>query len=113
MIDEKYQTEKLVKPITSKDELDIPVDQTVELVTYFTPSKPGRYMIRGVATYAGKRTSPKATVLNVMAAPTNYTPYIIAAVVVVIVAVYWLTQKGEDGRTRRFKKIWGDYLQIK
>jgi len=113
LIDEKYQTEKLVKAFSSDESRDVPVGQSAELSTYFTPSTSGRYMIQGSVTYAGKKTQAKSTVLNVLERPTNYLPYIIAVAIVVVGIVYWLTKKGEDGRTRRFRRIWGDYLQIK
>ncbi len=113
LVDEKYKTEKLVKAFTSSESLDIPVGGEVELTSYFTPSTAGRYNIRAVVTYSGKKTPAKATILNVLPTPTNYTPYILAGVVLIIALVVYLARKGEDGRTRRFKKIWGDYLQIK
>ena len=111
LIDEKYQTEKLVKTVESEP-LDVAVGESIDLSTYFTPEKDGRYRIRGVIMYSGKQTSAKESVLNVNPRPANYTPYYITIGVLVILIVYYLTRKGEDGRTRRFKKIWGDYLKI-
>ncbi|MBD3389231.1 MAG: hypothetical protein GF416_09060 [Candidatus Altiarchaeales archaeon] len=113
MIDDRYETENLVKPVEGAETLDVPVGQTVELVAYFTPPKAGRYKIYGAVSYEDKKTKPKSTILNVLQAPKDYTLYIVGAVVVVLVALFWLTRRGEDGRTRRFKRIWGDYLQIK
>jgi len=113
MIDERYQTEKLVKTFTSEENLDVPVGQTIDLVAYFTPSTAGRYNIQGTVTYAAKKTPPKTTILNVIERPTNYMPYLIVAAIVVVLFLYWLTKRDEDSKTRRFRKIWGDYLEIK
>ena len=112
LIDENYKTEKLVKTMES-DTLDVPVSSQADLTTYFTPEKPGRYILRGQVIYSGKKTPPKETIVNVLTKPTNYTPYYIAIAVLVILIIYYLTRRAEDGRTRRFKKIWGDYLKIK
>lgn len=111
--DDKYQTEKLVKQFESKDVLDIPVKQSAEFTGYFTPSEPGRYVIYGYLTYGGKKTGAKSTVLNVYGNPRDYTWHILALVIVGIISLLWLTKREGDGKTRKFKKIWGDYLQIK
>jgi len=113
LIDETYQTEKLVKAYPSDETLNIPVGEKTELTAYFTPNAPGRYNLQGTVIYSGKKTTPKATILNVIGAKTNYLPYIITLVVIVIGLAYWLSKRGEDDRTRRFKTIWGDYLGLK
>ncbi|MFH0861712.1 MAG: hypothetical protein V1875_01660 [Candidatus Altiarchaeota archaeon] len=113
MIDETYQTEKLVKTMVGEESMNIATGQTAELTAYFSPTDPGRYTIQGTVSYQGKKTLPKATVLNVLEQPKNYLPYILAATIVIIGVIYWLTKKGEDGKVSRFKKIWGNYLEIK
>jgi hypothetical protein len=113
LIDEEYKTQKLVKVFQGDETLNVPVGETIDLSAYFIPSTPGRYLIEGVVIYGGKKTQPKSTILNVIGRPANYLPYILVTLVLVLGVVYWLTKKGEDGRTRRFRKIWGDYLQLK
>lgn len=113
LIDEQFQTEKLVKTFQSDETLSIPVGGTIVLTSYYTPTKAGRYTISGALAYSGKKTMAKATILNVIERPVDYRPHIAIAVIIILGGVYWLTRKGEDGRTRRFKKIWGNYLEIK
>jgi len=112
LIDEKYGTEKLMKTFES-DSLNVPIGQEITLSSYFTPQQEGRYRMTGYITYSGKNTPPKDTILNVLAKPTNYLPYIIIIAIILAALIVYLTRKGEDGRTRRFKKIWSDYLSLK
>ncbi|VVB54355.1 Uncharacterised protein [uncultured archaeon] len=112
LVDDAYGTRKLVGTFES-DQMDVPKEKTVELSSYYTPAIGGRYVIRGEVAYGGKRTQSKDTILNVVAKPTNFLPYAVIVGVIVIAIVYYLTRKTEDGRTRRFKKIWADYLGLK
>lgn len=112
VIDPTYGTKEMIG-VFEGDSMTVPLGEKVTLSAYFTPSKPGRYSIEGYVMYSGKRTDVKSTVLNVLEEPVNYTLYYLLIGVVVILVVFYLTRMTEDGRTRRFKKIWGDYLSIK
>lgn len=112
LIDPQYGTEELLGTFES-EKLDIPLETEIVLTSFFTPTKPGRYRIKGIVYYAGKKSRPKETIINVLEKPPNYVPYYIAIGVIVVFLVYYLTRMTEDGRTRRFKRIWRDYLRIK
>jgi hypothetical protein len=51
--------------VLESEELLVPVDETVNLTTYFTPDRPGRYVIRGAVYYDKKVTFTKEGILNV------------------------------------------------
>jgi len=112
LVSEDFKTEKLVEVFES-DMLNVPVNSQQSFKSYFKPTSAGRYVVRGSVIYQGKETRKKETILNVLPQEKNYTLYYIGVGVLVIVLVYFLLMKSEDGRTRRFKKLWGDYLQIK
>ncbi|MDD5111360.1 MAG: hypothetical protein PHG85_02320 [Candidatus Altiarchaeota archaeon] len=112
LIDPTYGTKELVGTFEG-DSMTVPIGQEVSLTSYFTPAKSGRYSIEGIVVYSGKRTDVKTTVLNVLEEPKSYTLYYLAIGLFVILVVFYLTRMTEDGRTRRFKKMWGDYLSLK
>lgn len=112
LVDEQYGTEQLLGTFES-DVMNSPSGMEAELVAYFTPKQPGRYSIRGYILYEGKKTKSKGNILNVLSEPVNYTTYYMGIGIVVILIVYYMLQKGQDGRTRRFKRLWQNYLSIK
>lgn len=112
LVSDDFETEQLVGVFES-DAMTVPVNREVTLTSHFQPTKPGRYIIRGSIVYGGKATIPKETILNVLPQEKNYTPYYIGVGILVILIVYFLLMRTEDGRTRRFKKMWGDYLKVK
>ncbi|MFH0859883.1 MAG: hypothetical protein V1921_01650 [Candidatus Altiarchaeota archaeon] len=112
LIDEKYNTEQLLGVFESAP-ASVPVNEDVLLISYFTPKRDGRYSIRGYVQYSGKKSYEKGSVLNVQAQPKNYIYHYIGVGLVVLLLVYYLIQKGSDGRTRRFKRLWRDYLSLK
>jgi hypothetical protein len=111
-VDPTYNTKALVT-VTEGEPLSVAVGATVDLSAYFTPQKAGRYSIEGTVIYSGKSTEVKSSVLNVLEEAKNYTLYYLLIGAVVLLLVFYLTRMTEDGRTRRFKKLWGDYLNIK
>jgi len=54
--------------IIESDEIEIPVGQTGELTTYFTPKESGRHIISGRVYFSKKVTHEKSSILNVMEA---------------------------------------------
>jgi hypothetical protein len=112
LMDPQYGTKELIE-VFEGDVMSVPIGQDVSLTAYFTPQKSGRYSIEGYVIYAGKRTDVKSTVLNVLEETKNYTYYYLLVGVLVIAIVFYMTRMTEDGRTRRFKKMWGDFLSIK
>jgi hypothetical protein len=112
-IDERTQTEDIIKVFNGEENLEIPTGETREFTAYFSPINPGRYRITGAIAYSGKKTQAKSTILNVAERPTNSLPYLMAAAILTIALAYWITRRKDDGRTIRFKKRWSNYLQIK
>jgi len=112
ILDPTYNTKELVG-VTEGESMSVPVGGTTTLTAYFTPPKAGRYSIEGVVVYSGKKTEMKSSVLNVLEEAKNYTLYYLLIGAVVLLVVFYLTRMTEDGRTRRFRKLWGDYLNIK
>ncbi len=51
--------------VLESDELDVPVGETVNLTTYFTPKEQGRYIVKGNVYYSKKITFPKESIINV------------------------------------------------
>ena len=62
---EVYLGEELVSVLES-EELMVAVGETVNLTTYFTPKKSGRYIARGVVFYEKKVTFTKDGIINVL-----------------------------------------------
>ncbi|MFH1126169.1 MAG: hypothetical protein V1703_03510, partial [Candidatus Altiarchaeota archaeon] len=112
LVDPTYGTKELVG-VFEGDPMNVPIGESTSLIAYFTPEKSGRYSIEGYAVYGGKRTDVKTTILNVLEEPVNYTMYYFVIGAVVVLIVFYLTRMSEDGRTRRFKKLWSEYLNIK
>jgi hypothetical protein len=113
LIDPQYNTKALVKQFEGTDAMTVPIGGEVSLDTSFTPEKSGRYSIECFAIYSGKRTDVKSTILNVLEEPVDYTIYYILIGAIVVAIVFYLTRLSDDGRTRRFRRMWGDYLNIK
>jgi hypothetical protein len=59
-----YLEDNLVE-VLEGDEIDVPVGETAELKTYFTPKNPGRYKIVGWVYYSKKTTKESFIILNV------------------------------------------------
>jgi hypothetical protein len=51
--------------IIETDEIDVDLKETVDIIHYFTPDKPGRYVINGKIYYNRKITYEKSSILNV------------------------------------------------
>ena len=56
---------KVVQLLESDVPLDVVIDELSEFEFYFTPRKPGRYIISGRVFYDGKRTYEQSAVVNV------------------------------------------------
>jgi len=54
-----------IMAVLESEELLVPVEETTNLTTYFTPDRPGRYVIRGAVYYDKKVTFTKEGILNV------------------------------------------------
>jgi len=55
--------------IIETEEIDVPNGESTSFITYFTPEKPGRYVISGRVIYNKKLTYEKGSVLNVNPVP--------------------------------------------
>lgn len=60
--------DKIVEVIQT-EEIDVPSSESMNFFTYFTPEKPGRYIISGRVIYNKKLTYEKGSVLNVNPVP--------------------------------------------
>jgi hypothetical protein len=54
-----------VEGLIESDEVEAAPGETVDLATYFTPKKPGRYTITGKASFSKKQSAEKSSILNV------------------------------------------------
>jgi hypothetical protein len=54
-----------VEALIESDEMEAAPGETVDLTTYFTPKKPGRYSIIGKASFSKKQSAEKSSILNV------------------------------------------------
>lgn len=54
-----------VEGLIESDEVEAAPGETVDLTTYFTPKKPGRYTITGKASFSKKQSTEKSSILNV------------------------------------------------
>ena len=54
-----------IEALVKSDEVEVSPGETVELASYFTPKKAGRYTIIGKVQYSKKITDEKSTILNV------------------------------------------------
>ena len=54
-----------VEGLIESDEVEAAPGETVDLTTYFTPKKPGRYSIIGKASFSKKQSAEKSSILNV------------------------------------------------
>ena len=113
---EIYMDDRLVEIIES-EELYVPVGETIEFPSYFTPKEQGRYVINGYVVYSKKITPEKGTILNVNPAEKkvenktitsttpstteteepepkpNYLPYIIIVVLLLALFLSWKRKK--------------------
>ena len=113
LIDEAYQTERLVEAFSSKEVLDIPIGQEAEINAYYQPSQGGRYKIYGYLTHSGKKTPPRSSILNVYPSQKDYSPIFLGIGILMLVVIYWISRNDKGGKEQGFQKKWGDYLQIK
>ena len=68
------EEEGSVVSLLESDEVEVAPGQTAELITYYTPTQPGRYLISGKVRFSKKETGEKSSILNVIAkAPQNTT----------------------------------------
>jgi len=87
-----------LKEVVESDELQVDISETKDIVAYYKPEVEGRYEIKCLITYSKKITEWKSTILNVRPKPvveaptpapveakTDYMPYILAALVVIII----------------------------
>jgi len=86
-----------LKDVVESEELQVDVAETKNLVAYYKPVVDGRYEIKSVVSYSRKITEEKSTILNVRPIPlpevqtpvveqkTDYMPYILMALVVIII----------------------------
>ncbi len=51
--------------IIDTEEIDVPSNQKADIITYFTPDRPGKYVISGRVVYNRKLTYEKSSILNV------------------------------------------------
>jgi hypothetical protein len=54
-----------VEALIESDEMEAAPGETVDLTTYFTPKKPGRYTLIGKASFSKKQSAEKSSILNV------------------------------------------------
>jgi hypothetical protein len=52
--------------LESEEPVEVSPGQTSEILTYYTPTKPGRYEISGKIRYSNKETGEKSSILNVI-----------------------------------------------
>ncbi len=92
--------------IIETEEIDVPSQQTANIIFYFTPEQPGRYIISGRVTYNKKLTFAKSSVMNVnypkAKRKVNMVPLIIY--VVLIITIMFLVRWIILGKRRRKKK---------
>jgi len=90
---EAYLNEKLVDVLRESDEMEVEPGDTVPLETYYNPSKPGNYVIRGSVGYGSGKTDQKGTILKVNAPASgsiDYVTYGAVAVIILAIAAYFL-----------------------
>jgi len=108
---EVYLGEELVSVLES-EELMVAVGETVNLTTYFTPKKSGRYIARGVVFYEKKVTFTKDGIINVlpeesvlMSILSDKVFYILIIILLVIIVIKVLPRKGTDSLSGKYQKL--------
>ncbi len=69
LVSELYHEESLIEAVRSEETLIQP-GETAELVSYFSPKKPGSYTISSRVLFGGKATEPRELSFNIRSAPT-------------------------------------------
>lgn len=91
----------------ASNELEVAAGESREFVSYFTPDKVGRYVLKGYVVYHGKTTTTKETILNVLedggsgAVPLGL-PQAIFVMFILFIAILFLKQR--KGLLQSFKK---------
>ena len=106
-----------LKEVVESEPYSIPKNMEIELTAYYTPSKSGKYLIKGYIQYSGKKTRIKEHNIEVFEKPRNYIPHFILLGGVFILLSYYLTRKKQprdplDPATKAFRRNWGDYIQV-
>ncbi len=97
--------------IIETNPIDVPSGDKVEMFTYFTPKKPGRYVASGRVNYNDKVTFEKGTVINVNlqgVVDKKKTPWLIPLLLylLVVITIIFLLRKLIKERKKRRRKIW-------
>jgi hypothetical protein len=108
-----------VVSLLESESLEVSPGQTSEILTYYTPTKPGRYEISGKIRYSNKETGEKSSILNVIekqaqntttttpeTTPKDSTDYVMVIAILVLVAVviglfFWRAKKKPKGAGKR------------
>ncbi|MFH1642210.1 MAG: hypothetical protein ABIC04_04885 [Nanoarchaeota archaeon] len=99
--------DKIIKVIET-DEIDILAGNTEDLISYFTPVEPGRYVIRGRVIYNRKLSYEKSSILNVNYAQvpdtkTNIVRFIpLIVYIILLITIIFLIRLIMKTKKRRF-----------
>ena len=98
---------KIVEVIET-EEIDVLSQETADFITYFTPEKPGRYIISGRVIYNRKLSYEKASVMNVNY-PTELEKRIkllpLIVYIIIIVTIIFLARNIIKTKRKRYKNF--------
>ncbi|MFH1788928.1 MAG: hypothetical protein ABH834_06080 [Candidatus Altiarchaeota archaeon] len=105
-----------LEDVVESEPYSVPVGRIVNITSYYKPVNEGRYLVRGYIVYSGKITGVLEAELEVFEKARSYlVHYILLGVVFIIIVYYLIRRKPKehlDPATRKFRKDWGDYIEI-
>ncbi len=92
--------------ILESEKTNVPIGKSTQFQFYFTPKKPGRYIISGRVFYDNKKTFEKATIVNVKSSHFNWKNFLKESIyIILIIGIIYLIYKIKKEKTIYKTKI--------